>query len=151
MLSRTRWGGLRAKIVAWSFVPTAIILVAVALVTFTAYQQVTTELVIERDRDLTRLLASQLATEWAEYPDLLRALARTANIYRGIPAAQRAALKSASNRVAVFDGGVLILDTGGTVVAAEPERPDILGQDWSNRICYRDLVRFHTPGSSVPA
>jgi GAF domain-containing protein/HAMP domain-containing protein len=150
VLSGIRWGGLRTKIVAWSFVPTAIILVALALVTFTAYQQVTTELVIERDRDLTRLLASQLATEWAEYPDLLRALARTADIYRGIPAAQRAALKRANNRLAVFDGGALILDTAGTVVATEPERPDMLGQDWSNRICYRELVRFHTPGSSVP-
>ena len=44
----------------------------------------------------------------------------------------------------VFDGGVLILNTFGTVVAAEPERPEILGQDWSNRAYFRQMVR--SPG-----
>ena len=41
MLLGIRWGSLRTKIIAWSFIPTAIILLAVAWVTFTAYQQVT--------------------------------------------------------------------------------------------------------------
>ncbi len=41
--------------------PTAIILVAVALVTFYAYQRVTEDLVVQRNREVTRLSASQLA------------------------------------------------------------------------------------------
>ena len=65
----SRRDGLRRKIIAWSFVPTAIILLAVALITFTAYQQVTEDLVIERDRELTRLTAIQLAAEVTEYAD----------------------------------------------------------------------------------
>jgi GAF domain-containing protein/HAMP domain-containing protein len=36
-----RWGSLRVKIIAWTFVPTASVLIVVALVTFTAYREVT--------------------------------------------------------------------------------------------------------------
>ena len=58
---------LRTKIIGWSFVPTAIILAAVALVNFYAYQQVTEDLVIQRDRELTRLSASQMASDLGQY------------------------------------------------------------------------------------
>lgn len=137
-------GDLRTKIIAWSFVPTAIILVAVALVTFTAYQQVTEDLVIERDQELTRLSASQLATELAEYAETLAAVGRGTATY-GHPAAQRIALQRAKERLAVFDGGVLILNTFGTVVAAEPERPEALGQNWSDRAYFRRMIRGPGP------
>ena len=139
---------LRTKIITWSFVPTALILLAVALVNFYAYQQVTEYLVIQRDRELTRLSASQLVTEMAEYVDLLTALARTADIYQNEPEAQRDALRRASNRLSVFDAGVLILDTFGTVVATEPERAEILGQDWSDRTYYREIL--HSQILSLP-
>jgi nitrate/nitrite-specific signal transduction histidine kinase len=148
-LRRTR-GSLSAKIIARSFVPTAIILVVVALVTFTAYQKVAGDLVIQRNRELVRLSASQLAATLAEYADLLAGMARSADIYRSDPAAQRDALKGASNHLAVFDAGVLLLDTFGTVVASEPERPEALGKDWSDRACYRELLRSQTLVSSKP-
>ena len=141
MRPRIQWGNLRTKIIVWTFVPTALILLAVALVTFYAYQQGTEDLVIQRDRELTRLSAGQLATELTEYVDLLTALARTADIYEDDPAAQRDALKRASRRLSVFDGGLLVLDTFGTVVATEPERPDVVGQDWSDRAYYRQILR----------
>lgn len=140
MRSGIRWGSLRTKIIAWSFVPTAIILIAVALVTFTAYQQVTQDLVVGRDRELMRLSAGQLATELTDQASFLTTLARTMAVWND-PAAQSAALQRFSHRLAVFDGGVLILNTFGTVVAAQPERPDALGQDWSNRAYYRQMVR----------
>lgn len=143
-MSGFRWRTLRTKIIAWSFVPTAIILLAVALVTYYAYQQVTEELVFERDQDLTRLSARQVATELAEYSDILTALARTADIYHNNPVEQQTALQQAGNRLVVFDGGVLLLNTFGTVVATEPDRPDILGQDWSNRAYFRQMMR--SPG-----
>jgi hypothetical protein len=62
-----RWKSLSIKIITWFFIPTAIILLAVALVTYYSYQQVTAELVIERDQDVTRLSARQLATELTKY------------------------------------------------------------------------------------
>jgi nitrate/nitrite-specific signal transduction histidine kinase len=141
---------LQAKIITWSFVPTVIILTAVALFTFTSYQRVTEDLVLQRDQDVARLSAGQLAAELAEYPDLLSALARTAGIYGGDPAAQRDALLNARYSLAVFDGGVVILDTFGTAVAAEPEQPEILGQDWAERPCYSAALRSQTLGSSEP-
>lgn len=148
MLFGVRWGSLRAKIIAWSFVPTVIILVAVALITFTAYQQVTQTLVIERDRELTRLAAGQLATELAESTSILATVARMADIAQPDSIVQQTALQRAHNRLVVFDGGVVILDTFGTVVAAEPERPEILGQDWSSRNYFREMVRVQRPAFS---
>ena len=141
MLLGIRWGSLRTKIIAWSFIPTAIILGIVALVIYIAYQQVTQDLVIERNRDLVRLSASQLNTELKKYTTPLNNEARRADIYENDPVVQREALKGATNRLAVFDGGVLLLDTYGTVVAAEPERPEILGHNWSDRTYYRQVLR----------
>jgi nitrate/nitrite-specific signal transduction histidine kinase len=152
MPSGIRWGGLRTKIIAWSFVPTAIILAAVAWVTFTAYQQVTEDLVIERDRELTRFSAGEFAaglTEHTalltEYAGLLGILPHVAYAYEGDLAVQSDVLQQASARFQVFDGGVLTLSKQGVVVATEPERPEILGQDWSNRTYFRDMLRSPGP------
>ncbi len=151
MLLGIRWGSLRAKIIAWSFVPTAIILVTVAVVIFFAYQDVTQDLAIERNRELTRLSASEFATELTEFTNVLAALARTTDIYQGDPTAQRDALKKARYRLTVFDAGGLILNAFGTVVAAEPERPEVLGQRWSDRTFYRQIVHHQTLYSESPA
>ena len=144
MLLGIRWGGLRAKIITWSFVPTAIILTAVALVGFYAYQQVTENLTVASSRELARLSAGELATGLTEYGDTLTALARTASIYSGEPEIRQAALAQASNRLTIFDGGVLILDYYGIVAATQPARPEIIGQDWSSRDYFGQMIR--TPG-----
>ncbi len=136
---------LRTRIIAWSFVPTAIIMLAVALTTYYAYQRVTEELVVGRNREVTRLSASQLSSDLTNYVDILASLARTANLSSGAPSQQAAALKQASNRLVVFDAGVVILDRQGWVTAAEPERPDIVGQDWSDRRYFRQMVRVMGP------
>lgn len=142
-----RWGGLRTKIIAWSFVPTAIILTIVALVGFYAFQQVTQDLTIQSSREVARLSAGQLATGLSEFSNQLTAFARTASIYENHPEQQRLALAQASNRLFIFDGGVLILDIHGTVIATQPARPDILGQNWSNRTFFQQMVRM--PGMTV--
>lgn len=150
MNSGIRWGSLRTKIIAWFFIPTAIILVVVALVTFYAYQQVTEELVIERDRELTRLSAGQLAAELTTYIDLLESISHTASIYHNDLSAQRDVLKGASNRLTVFDAGTLLLDTFGNVVAVEPERSEILDQDMSDRPYYHEMLRAHLQDLARP-
>jgi len=138
---------LRTKIILWSFVPTVIILLAVALVTFYAYQRVTEDLVIGRNRELARLSAGQLAINLAEYSELLASIARTADIYRADPGMQRGALLQVRNRLAVFDS-VVILDTHGIVSAADPLRPEVVGQDWSSRGYYRQILRSPRPAFS---
>lgn len=139
---------LRTRIIAWSFIPTIIILVAVALVTLYAYERVTEDLVVGRNKELARLSAGQIASDLTGYADLLSGLARTSDLYSNIPARQEAALKNAANRLVVFDAGVLTLSPYGQVTAAQPERPSALGQDWSNRAYVRELVRSSKPAFS---
>ena len=145
---RIHWRSLRTRIIAWSFIPTTIILLAVALVTFSAYHRVTEDLVTGRNRELARLYSSQLAANLGEYTDQLVGVARMAAMYRGVPIYQRVALTRASNRLAVFDAGVVILDIHGQVVAALPGRSDVVGQDWSDRAYYRQVVRSSRPAFS---
>ena len=144
-LIRLLTGSLRTKIIAWFFVPTAIILVGVALVNFYSYQDVTEELVIERDRDITQLWARQLATKLDSFPRLLSEVSRTSGISKQNDVDVQAALVQAGSQLGVFDAGVLILDTFGTVTAVHPYRPDVVGQDWSDRSHFRQMLRSPSP------
>ena len=132
---------MRRRIVAWSFVPTAIILGLVALVTLYSYQDATSNMVAARDRELTRLSAGQLLTELEQYPDLLLSLARNPDLFGGDAIAREAALERAANQLIVFDGGVVFLDTFGRVAIAPPDRAEIRGADWSNRPYFRAMLR----------
>jgi nitrate/nitrite-specific signal transduction histidine kinase len=152
VLSGIGWGSLRTKIIAWSFVPTAIILAAVAWVTFSAYRQVTEDLVIERDQELTHLSTGEFAARLSEYPGilseyagLLADLVRDAYVFGDDPTAPRQALIRAKNRFRVFDGGVVVINNRGRVVAAEPERPGITGQDWLDHSYFRHMLGTPEP------
>jgi PAS domain S-box-containing protein len=157
--ARARRTPLRVKIIAWSFIPAAIILTAVALVTYYAYQQVTEDLVVERDRELARLTAVELANSLQDYPNLLSAVAREVllplasrdpsppNPLNSPDALIQDALAQARHRLVLFDGGVFALNHLGRVMAAEPERPETIGQDWSARPYFRRLVA--TTGTPV--
>ena len=48
-MKKNWWNSLRIKIIAWSFVPTVIILSAVAWFTFYSYQKVIGDLAIKQD------------------------------------------------------------------------------------------------------
>jgi GAF domain-containing protein/two-component sensor histidine kinase/HAMP domain-containing protein len=140
MLPTPWWRSLRTKIIAWSFIPAAIVLTAVAVVTYVAYQRVAEDLVVERDRELTRLTAGELAASLLEFPDLLADAARSFRTLGGDPAQLQIALAEARPRLVYFDAGVFVLDNLGRVAAAEPRRPDVFGQDWSTRPFFRQLV-----------
>jgi len=114
-------GSLRNKIIAWSFVPTAIILVAVALVSLYAYQRVTENLVIERDRELTRLSAQLLAAELASYTEPF-----------------------ADQFLAIFDG-VLVFDAEGNVLLAEPMQYEIGRPSWFQDLELQRVFRSDEP------
>ncbi len=139
-----RLRSLRTKIIAWSFVPTTLILVAVALVSLYAYQAITADLVAGRNRELTRLAASKLSTDLREYADELATVTRS-GMADSETGALRAALARASGQLVIFDGGVVALDTRGSVVAAQPERMEILGHDWSNRDYFQRLYQASGP------
>jgi nitrate/nitrite-specific signal transduction histidine kinase len=126
-------GGLRAKIISWFLIPTMIILITVALVTFYAYEQLTAELVTERNAELTELLAEQLATALVDYAVPLRNFVAThPYIFEQDLAARQTLLRQALGQLVVFDS-VLLLDEMGRVVAADRQPINVLGQDWSDR------------------
>lgn len=112
---------MRNKIIAWSFVPTAIILIAVALVSLYAYQRVTENLVIERDRELTRLSARLLASELAAYTDPF-----------------------ADQYLAIFDG-IIVFDERGDIVLAEPMQYEIRRPTWFKDLSLQQMFRSDKP------
>jgi signal transduction histidine kinase len=112
---------LRNKIITWSFVPTAIILVAVALVSLYTYQRVTENLVVERDRELTRLSAEVLATQLAAYTNPL-----------------------ADQYLAIFDG-VVLFEADGNVLATEPIQYDLKRPAWLADLSFEAMFQSSQP------
>ena len=124
---------LRFKIIASSFVPTALILGAVAVLLLYSYQRVTETLVIERDRELTRLQAELLADDLADYDHLLLQVGGLITADTSIPPQEAMDLVAPLSRQLPFDGGLLLFDAGGTLVASSPARPTALGSSWLDR------------------
>ncbi len=118
------------------------------MVTFIAYQTVTEDLVLAKDRELTRLAASQIAGEMKNYSDLLAGIANTADLRLPTAVSQRNGLQRYANQLVVFDGGVVILDTFGIVIAAQPERPELIGADWSGRDFFSQILHTNRPAFS---
>ncbi len=140
-----RRGRLRNRIIAWSLIPTSLILLAVALVILRSYQQVTEDLVLGRNRELTRLAAGQLASELTAYTDLLETLAEEPMIRQGDPAAQAEFLQQAQNRLVVFDAGVVVLNNQGMVAAGIAIDPDLYGEEWSDQAFFHQMLRTMGP------
>ncbi len=136
---------LRRRILAWSFVPTAVILFAVALVAVYAYGRVTEQQAIQRNQELARLSAANLAAEINQFALDLGSLTRQADIAGNQPAQQEKALAAASNKLSIFDAGTIILDPHGTFAAAWPARPSDVGQDWSSHPYFAQLLRSSRP------
>ena len=112
---------LRGKIIAWSFVPTAIVFLAVAVVTVYAYQRVTESLVIERDRELTHLSAQLLANDLATHID------PPGGLY-----------------LRAFDG-MVIFDRDGDILAAEPQHYDRWRASWLKEFSREQLLNLDKP------
>lgn len=132
---------LRTRIITWSFIPSIIITIAVAVFIFYAYSDVTEDLIIEQNKDSARFEANQFTTELQEYESFLVNEARILGALHDEIPFEESILSSFRNRFAVFDGGVVLLNNYGTVVATEPNRQDILGDDWSNYDFYIQIAR----------
>jgi signal transduction histidine kinase len=138
---------LRLKIIAWSFVPTAIILFLVALTVYAAYQQTARDLILNRDEELTRLMASEISASFEDFIDRLTALSRTLGLNEDTPVIEQAVLADFRNRLIFYDAGVYVMNNLGIVTAIEPEATWLIGSDWSNRSFFRSMVR--TPGLTI--
>lgn len=97
---------LYRKILVWAFLPTLVIMGVVAIVLFQSYQQVTEELVVQRNRELARLLASQVSTEAGELIRLFDGFASEYSQYQYTPAWQTEWAVSAAQQFPQFDQGI---------------------------------------------
>jgi nitrate/nitrite-specific signal transduction histidine kinase len=129
----------------WAFVPMAIILNADTLFAFYTYRQVTEDLVVERNQELTRLLAGQLSTRLIDYAELLSDLPSMAEAQAASPATWQGVLDVNAAQLHAFDGGTAVLDDAGNVIAARGKLSSVVGENASS---YRVL---HQPeGSEGP-
>jgi serine phosphatase RsbU (regulator of sigma subunit)/HAMP domain-containing protein len=134
------WGrSLRVRIIAWFFVPTALLFIAVAATNFFAYQDVTADLVTERNQDLTRRSASQLSSSFGEFTEALEEVGRSMDPSQPQGPSMFPALR-ASGTLSMFDGGVVVLDTFGEPVASYPEDIDGSFDDWTSLAVSREQV-----------
>src|SRR5687767_5232810 len=92
--------------------------VAVAVRTFLDYRAAAIDLLIARDQKLTYLSAARLREELSKFVDSLVTVARSQAVYAGEPDSQRQALKASQPvQAGLFDGGIVLLDHFGQVIA----------------------------------
>jgi nitrate/nitrite-specific signal transduction histidine kinase len=135
-------GSLRTKIIAWSFVPTAIILSAAAWFTFYSYQEVLGDLAIKQD---WAILQSRTRPLYQAFFDITNPL--IVEIILQVDSQKEAPLEIRAQNILnhaqgidIFDGGIYFVDPQGKVVKTHPGQPELLGQDWSDTIHFRFMV-----------
>jgi len=153
--ARLRRRSLRTKIIAWSFIPTAIILSAVAWFIFYSYQKVLVDLDIKQDWAIVQSKAVQTGGAMARLIDpILVPIALDIDIHHEMPIEVRAQniLDQAKN-LEIFDGGIYFIDQQGKVFKTQPEQPELLGQDWSDTPAFRHMQDHrnttHLPTSNL--
>lgn len=144
------WGrarALRGNAVVWGLAVASVALALALVGVFRAYQAATWELIHERDLQVAFLSAARMREELARYGSELAALSRQPEIYGSSARERRIALADAEPQLAVFDGGVALLDHLGRVQASHPANPRLLGNDWSDRSFFRAQVA--SPGLAI--
>jgi len=132
-MKRNWWSSLRVKIIAWSFVPTVIILSAVAWFTFYSYQRVLGDLAIKQDWAIVQSKAMQASLAMSNLVNpIVIPVILDIDIHKEEPIEVRAQnILDQAKYLDVFDGGVYFLDQQGKVFKTQPEQPDLIGQVWS--------------------
>ncbi len=138
-MKKNWWNSLRTKIIAWSFVPTVIILSAVAWFIFFSYQKVLEELSIKQDWAIIQSNAVKFNAAIANLVNpIVLPIILDIDIQKETPVEVRAQniLDQAKN-LDVFDGGIYFLDRQGKVFKTRPEQSHLLDQDWSGAPDFR--------------
>ena len=162
-MKKTWWRSLQIKIVAWSFVPTVIILSAVAWFTFYSYQKVIGDLAIKQDWAVVQSETQPIFQAFVDIAQpIIIPIILNIDTKLNDPLTVRAQniLDQAKN-LEVFDGGVYFVDGEGIVYKTLPDQPELIGQDWSNtphflftqdhpaRGAHHDLLNIGTSGKKI--
>ena len=139
------WRESRARILAAVILLATLGLFGAATYSYLSYRRAAEELIIERDRQVALLTAVRLRDELGKLADELQALARSQSLYLGLTDRQRLFLRGASQRLSLFDGGVILMDNSGRVRATVPERWDIMSDDWSSQEFFKSMLVAQPP------
>lgn len=115
-------------------------LAVVFALAYRAFREEAAHQIIERDQQLAVLSAARLRSDLENFADLLDAVARNRDLPTGTLTDQRAILEAAAPRLSVFDGGVVLLNSRGIVRAALPRGSGLVGEDWSDRDFFREVL-----------
>jgi nitrate/nitrite-specific signal transduction histidine kinase len=140
-MKKNWWRSLQVKIVAWSFVPTVIILSAVAWFTFYSYQKVIGDLAIRQYPEIVQPKAVVFGQTLGVIvnPVLLPILLEVdTNHELSLETRAQNILDQASN-LDIFDGGIYFLDQQGKIFKTQPAQPELIGQDWSDTPHFRSV------------
>jgi|WetSurMetagenome_2_1015567.scaffolds.fasta_scaffold02184_13 nitrate/nitrite-specific signal transduction histidine kinase len=146
-MKKNWWSSLQVKIVAWSFVPTVIILSGVAWFTFYSYQKVIGDLAIKQDVEILNTKVIQAADGINNLINpSLQAIILNIDTKPELSIEVRAQnILDRTPNLTVFDGGIYFVDEHGIVFKSQPEQPELIGQDWSDTSQFR-YVRDNPPG-----
>lgn len=136
---------MRSKIIAWSFAPAVVVLFIVALLGLYANEKVTEELTFSSSREVAQLTALQLNMQLVDLSNTLSSLSHLSQIQSNDARQQQSALDQNAAQLAVFDGGVMILDMEGKIAATNYIARNRLGQDWSGLSFYSAVTRASGP------
>jgi nitrate/nitrite-specific signal transduction histidine kinase len=136
------WNSLRTKIIAWSFVPTVIILSAVAWFTFYSYQKVIGDLAIKQDWAVVQSKTQPLFNAFFDITNhIIVQIILQVDTQKDAPLEVRAQnILDHAQGIDIFDGGIYFVDPQGKVVKTHPDQPDVVGQDWSDTPQFRFMV-----------
>ena len=149
-MKKNWWNSLQVKIIAWSFVPTVIILSAVAWFTFFSYQKALGDLAIKQAQDIVGTKAGQFT---AAYNNLIGSpivqVLMEIDTQRNMPLEVRAQnILDQAQGLEIFDGGIYFLDQQGVVFRTQPAQPELIGQDWSDTPQFR-FIQEHTNAAAL--
>jgi hypothetical protein len=133
------WRSLRIKIVAWSFIPTVIILSAVAWFTYYSYQQVLVDLAIKQDSAIVNTKMIQVTNVVNNlFNSTLRPVILNIDTNPELSPEVRAQnILDLAPNLEVFDGGIYFVDQCGIIFKTQPEQPGMIGRDWSDTSQFR--------------
>lgn len=132
---------LRTKIIAWSFVPTVIILLAVAWFTFYSYQRVIGDLAIKQFPEITRPKAIAYSQTFnGLFNPVIGPIIFEIDTDHELSLEVRAQnILDHAQGLEIYDGGIYFLDRQGKIFKTQPTQPELIGQDWSDTPHFRSV------------
>jgi hypothetical protein len=120
------------------------IIIAVGFFTFITYQNTSANLLIQQDSQLAFLSAIRLNGELLKFAEELNTLARDPVILSDVFIERNRKFQSYENRLAVFDGGTILLSNEGKVQTSISVESNLVGADWSEFDFFS--AQLNTPG-----